>query len=65
MPEQEDHRLIKPIEAAHFLGLSRKLAGQAAADPQRAAVHESAPQVRYSRAGLLRCVGKSLRPSTS
>ena len=23
MPEQEDHRLIKPIEAAHFLGLSR------------------------------------------
>ena len=23
MPEQEDHRLIKPIEAAHFLALSR------------------------------------------
>ena len=23
MPEQEDHRLIKPIEAAHFPGLSR------------------------------------------
>lgn len=65
MSEYEADRLIKPIEAAHFLGLSRswlaklRLTGDG---PQYVKVGR---QVRYRRTDLLRWVEKSLHHSTS
>lgn len=65
MAEHEDHRLIKPIEAAHFLGLSQSWLAKLRLTGDGPPYMKVGRQVRYSRADLLRWAELSLRHSTS
>jgi len=65
MSEYEDHRLFKPIEAAHFLGLSQSWLAKLRLSGDGPPYMKVGRQVRYSRADLLKWAEKSLRHSTS
>ena len=65
MAENEDRRLIKPIEAAHFLGLSQSWLAKLRLTGDGPPYMKMGRQVRYSQADLLRWAELSLRHSTS
>jgi predicted DNA-binding transcriptional regulator AlpA len=65
MPEYEELRLIKPIEAAHFLGLSQGWLAKLRLTGNGPPYVKIGRQVRYRRADLLRWAEKGFRRSTS
>jgi predicted DNA-binding transcriptional regulator AlpA len=65
MPEFEDHRLFKPIEAARFLGLSQSWLAKLRLSGDGPPYMKVGRQVRYRPADLLRWAEKTLRHSTS
>ena len=65
MSEHDDHRLFKPIEAAHFLGLSQSWLAKLRLTGDGPQYMKVGRQVRYSRADLMGWAEKSLRQNTS
>jgi predicted DNA-binding transcriptional regulator AlpA len=65
MTKPENHRLFKPIEAAHFLGLSQSWLAKLRLSGDGPPYMKVGRRVRYSRADLLKWAQKSLRHSTS
>jgi predicted DNA-binding transcriptional regulator AlpA len=65
MCENVDDCLLKPIEAAHFLKLSRSRLAKLRLTGEGPRYMRIGRQVRYSRADLLRWAGLSLRHDTS
>ena len=65
MTTYEDHRLIKPIEAAHFLGLSRSWLAKLRLTGEGPIYLKVGRRVRYRLADLLRWAEKGLCHNTS
>lgn len=65
MKENQNCRLFKPLEAAHFLGLSQSWLAKLRLSGDGPPYMKVGRQVRYSQADLLGWAAKSLRQSTS
>ena len=65
MSEHDDCRLFKPIEAAHFLGLSQSWLAKLRLTGDGPQYMKVGRQIRYSRADLMSWAEKSLRQNTS
>ena len=65
MAQHEDHRLIKPIDAANYLGLSASWLAKLRLTGEGPPYLKVGRQVRYRLADLLRWAEKGLRHSTS
>ena len=65
MSEHDDRRLFKPIEAAHFLGLSQSWLAKLRLTGDGPPYMKVGRQVRYSRADLMSWAEKTMRQNTS